>query len=197
MHSGQAIGLLAGAVGPGDDGSGLKLFAGQGDVELQAQSDELTLAAKELVKLVSADSHIDFAAAKSIVLCTEGGASLTLEGGNVSFECPGTISMKSGSKEFGGPERNQFLLPVLPNSENTWVDLGEKIKETAGTAYDRLATYSKQRYEDLKKDLNKYVENPDDTFYNWAWRQTVIKEQTDELVSQQVTGVDLACRVPA
>ena len=76
--------------------------------------------------------------------------------------------------------------------KKTWVDLGGKIKETAGTAYDRLATYSKQRYEDLKKDLNKYVENPDDTFYNWAWWQTVIKEQTDELVSQQVARLDSA-----
>ncbi len=116
VHSGQAIGLLAGAVAAGDDGSGIKLFAGQGDVELQAQSDELTLAAKELVKLVSADSGIDLAAAKSIVLCTEGGASLTLEGGNVSFECPGTISMKSGSKEFGGPEKMTFPLLAFPKS---------------------------------------------------------------------------------
>lgn len=111
MHSGQAIGLLAGASRAGEGGAGIKLYAGQGDIELQAQSDEMTLAAKELVKLASANSHVDFAAAKSITLCTEGGASLTVEGGNITFACPGTISIKAASKSFAGPAR---MAPSLP-----------------------------------------------------------------------------------
>ena len=122
MHSGQAIGVLAGAVGAGDGDTGIKLYAGQGDVDLQAQSDAMTLAAKELVKLISANSHIDFAAAKSIELCTEGGASLKIEGGNITFACPGTISIKGGSKSFTGPTSMSYPLPVMPTSSPTCVE---------------------------------------------------------------------------
>lgn len=116
VHSGQAIGLLAGAVGAGEGGAGIKLYAGQGDVDLQAQNDAMTFAAKELVKLVSANSHIDFAAAKSIELCTEGGASLRIEGGNITFACPGTISIKASSKSFTGPTRMNYGMPKFPRS---------------------------------------------------------------------------------
>ncbi|HJV74837.1 MAG TPA: DUF2345 domain-containing protein, partial [Noviherbaspirillum sp.] len=117
LHSGQAIGLLAGAVSAGEDNTGIKLYAGQGDVELQAQSGEIRLAAKELVTLASVSSHVDFAAAKSITLCTEGGASLTIEGGNITFACPGTISIKGTSKSFAGPARMNPQLPELPVSD--------------------------------------------------------------------------------
>ncbi|MGZ3241537.1 MAG: type VI secretion system Vgr family protein, partial [Burkholderiaceae bacterium] len=79
MHSGQAVGILAGAVSAGDGDTGIKLFAGQGDIDLQAQSDTMTFASKDLMKFISANSHIDFAAAKSIELCTEQGASLKIE----------------------------------------------------------------------------------------------------------------------
>lgn len=116
VHSGQAIGMLASAECAGDGNAGIKLYAGQGDVELQAQSDEMTLAAKELVKIVSVNSHVDFAAAKNITLCTEGGASLTIEGGNITFACPGTISIKSSSKSFTGPAKENYVLPKFPTT---------------------------------------------------------------------------------
>jgi type VI secretion system secreted protein VgrG len=117
IHSGQAIGLLAGAVGAEDGDTGIQLYAGQGDVQLQAQSDEMTLAARDLVRLISTNSHVDFAAAKSITICTEGGASLTIEGGNITFACPGTISIKGASKSFAGPAGMGFALPVMPSSQ--------------------------------------------------------------------------------
>jgi uncharacterized protein involved in type VI secretion and phage assembly len=116
MHTGQALGLLAGAVGAGDGDAGIKLYAGQGDIDMQVQSDSMTFAAKELVRLISANSHIDFAAAKSITLCTEAGASVTIEGGNITFACPGTISIKASSKSFTGPTRTGYPLPGFPRS---------------------------------------------------------------------------------
>lgn len=116
VHSGQAIGVLAGAVGASDGNTGIKLYAGQGDVDVQAQSDQITLAAKELMRLISANSHVDVAAAKSIELCTEGGASLKIEGGNITFACPGKISIKAASKSFTGPTNMSYPLPPMPNS---------------------------------------------------------------------------------
>ena len=68
----------------------------------------------------------------------------------------------------------------------TWVEMGEKIKENAGTAYDRLGTYSGQRYRALQKELNKHIDHPEDTLYNWAWWQKAIEDEASELYQQQV-----------
>ncbi|HEU4373930.1 MAG TPA: type VI secretion system Vgr family protein, partial [Telluria sp.] len=40
LHSGQAIGVLAGSVKAGDDNAGLQLIAGKGAIDYQAQADE-------------------------------------------------------------------------------------------------------------------------------------------------------------
>ncbi|TCS36678.1 uncharacterized protein (DUF2345 family), partial [Paucimonas lemoignei] len=117
VHSGQAIGMLAGAVGAGDGNTGIKLYAGQGDVDVQAQSDQITLAAKELMRLIAANGHVDFAAAKSIELCTEGGASLKIEGGNITFACPGKISIKAASKSFTGPTSLSRDMPAWSKTQ--------------------------------------------------------------------------------
>jgi type VI secretion system secreted protein VgrG len=118
IHAGQAIGVLAGAVAPGDKaaGKGITLIAGQGDIEIQAQADTLQVAAKQDVSIQSKTAHIDWAAAKKIVLSTAGGASITIEGGNITVECPGTITVKAGTKSFVGAEKASYALPVMPRN---------------------------------------------------------------------------------
>jgi len=118
IHTGQAIGLLAGAIAPGQQavGTGLTLIAGQGDVELQAQSDRMDIAAQGLVNIQSQNAHIDWAAAQRIVLSTAGGACITIEGGNITVECPGTLTVKAGTKSFEGPQSVGYRLPALPKA---------------------------------------------------------------------------------
>ena len=116
IHTGQAIGMLAGAVQAGDQaaGKGITLIAGQGEVEFQAQADKMQVAAKTDVTVQSATAHIDWAAAKRIVLSTAGGANVTLEGGNITVQCPGKITVRAGQKSFcgaGGAER--IRLPAI------------------------------------------------------------------------------------
>ncbi|MCB1953234.1 MAG: type VI secretion system tip protein VgrG, partial [Rhodocyclaceae bacterium] len=41
IHTGQAIGLLAGAIRPGANNTGISLIAAKDDIEMQAQSDEM------------------------------------------------------------------------------------------------------------------------------------------------------------
>lgn len=67
--------------------------------------------------------------------------------------------------------------------KETWTALGRNIKDFAGSTYDRLATYSKQRYENLRDELNKHIENADDTIANWSWWQRVIENEIDERVA--------------
>ncbi|WP_309618020.1 DUF2345 domain-containing protein, partial [Salinibacterium sp.] len=80
----------------------------------QAQADALQVAAKDDVSIQSKTAHIDWAAAKKIVLATKGGASITIEGGNITVQCPGTITVRASTKSFVGPEGASFALPTLP-----------------------------------------------------------------------------------
>ena len=120
IHTGQAIGVLAGAVAAGDKaaGKGITLIADQGDIEIQAQADTLQVAAKQDVSIQSKTAHIDWAAAKRIVLSTAGGASITIEGGNITTECPGTITIKAGTKSFVGAETYAVGRNAMPGTSN-------------------------------------------------------------------------------
>ncbi|MGK5056929.1 type VI secretion system Vgr family protein [Janthinobacterium sp. LB2P49] len=116
VHSGQAIGALAGVVKAGENNIGLQLIAAKQAIDLQAQADVLNVQAREEVNIVSAAAHIDWAAAKSIRLSTAGGANITIEGGNITVQCPGKITVHAGKKSFIGPERLAYPLPRFSRS---------------------------------------------------------------------------------
>ena len=62
----------------------------------------------------SQHAHIDWAAAKRIVVSVAGGASMTMEGGNITFECPGTITVRAGKKSFVGPSTAAQEMNKMP-----------------------------------------------------------------------------------
>jgi type VI secretion system secreted protein VgrG len=127
LHTGQSIGILAGVVqaGQGEQGeqgeqgakgTGLTMIAGQGPVQMQAQADQAEVAAKNLVNIQSAHSHIDWAAAKKITLATAGGAQIVIQGEGITVQCPGKITVKAAQKSFIGPGTESYPLPVMPSS---------------------------------------------------------------------------------
>ncbi|MDO8034729.1 type VI secretion system Vgr family protein [Janthinobacterium sp. SUN128] len=116
VHSGQAIGALGGVVKAGENNIGLQMIAAKQAIDVQAQADLLKVQAREEVNLISANAHIDWAAAKSIRLSTAGGANITIEGGNITIQCPGKITVHAGRKSFIGPTRLAYPLPALPAS---------------------------------------------------------------------------------
>ncbi|MDB5953102.1 MAG: rhs element Vgr family protein, partial [Massilia sp.] len=80
------------------------------------QADELKVQARDEVNVISANAHIDWAAAKSISLSTAGGANITISGGNITVQCPGKITINAGTKNFSGPDRLAYPMPALPRS---------------------------------------------------------------------------------
>ncbi|QYF92053.1 type VI secretion system tip protein VgrG [Massilia sp. PAMC28688] len=116
VHSGQAIGVLGGAMKAGANVIGLQVVAAKDAINLQAQGDSLTVQARDEVNVVSANGHIDWAAAKIVSLSTAGGANIKIEGGNITVQCPGTITVHAGAKKFTGPERLDYPLASLPRS---------------------------------------------------------------------------------
>jgi type VI secretion system VgrG family protein len=115
-NSGQAIGVLGGVVQPGEGGLGMQLIAAKDDIDIQAQADELKVQARDEVNIVSANAEVDWAAAKRISLSTAGGANITIEGGNITVQCPGKLTIHAGSKRFMGPDKLDYLKPRLPRS---------------------------------------------------------------------------------
>jgi type VI secretion system secreted protein VgrG len=117
VHTGQAIGILAGAVDKGEQGKGLTLIASKDPVRYEAQSNEIKIQAKQLINIQSANAHIDWAAAKKISLSTAGGANITIEGGNITIQCPGKLTVHASSKKFDGPTRQSYPMPSLPQGK--------------------------------------------------------------------------------
>ena len=116
LHTGQAIGMLGGTVKAGEGDVGVQLIAAQGTIDVQAQGDTLRFQAREEVNVISANAHVDWAAVKSIRLSTAGGANITIEGGNITIQCPGKITVFAGKKSFVGPTRAPYVMPPLPSS---------------------------------------------------------------------------------
>lgn len=118
IHAGQAIGWLAGAVESKEPGAAhsLALVSSESELTLEAQHDSAKLQAKDQLKLVSANAEVELAAGKTVHLATEGGASITIEGGNISVTCPGNITVHAGKKSFVGPVDQPYPVPEFPNS---------------------------------------------------------------------------------
>jgi type VI secretion system VgrG family protein len=116
VHTGQAIGALGGAVKPGEGGIGLQMIAAKDAIDIQTHSDELKVQARDEINVISANAHIDWAAAKRISLSTAGGANITIEGGNITVQCPGKITVQAGKKSLNDPVKISYPLPSLPTS---------------------------------------------------------------------------------
>lgn len=118
IHTGQAIGVLAGAIQPGAEaaGKGLTMIAAQGPVDLQAQAGPAQVAAKQELQLKTANGVVNIAAAKKVTLAVSGGASITIEGGSFTAQCPGKITVQAGQKSMVGGGSMTVAFPSLPRS---------------------------------------------------------------------------------
>lgn len=118
VQTGQAIGLLAGAIQPGSDaaGKGLTVIAAQGPVDLQAQAGPAQVAAKQALELRTANGVVNLAAAKKVTLAVSGGASITIEGGSLTVACPGKITVQAGQKSMVGGGTESWTMPQMPRS---------------------------------------------------------------------------------
>jgi type VI secretion system secreted protein VgrG len=135
VHAGQAIGMLGGATSAGEGGAGLQLIAAKDAVDVQAQADVLKVQAQADVTIVSASAHVDWAAAKRITLSTAGGASITIDGGNITVKCPGKIAIHAGKKSFVAGGSSDYTMPVLPSSTNTWAELHAEYDDAWATPW--------------------------------------------------------------
>ncbi len=116
VHTSQSIGMLGGAVKPGEQDLGLQMIAARDNIDVQAQAGTMSVMARDTINVKSSNAHIDWAAAKKISLSTAGGANITIDGGNITVQCPGKIEIKAAKKSFIGPENLTYPMPAMPRS---------------------------------------------------------------------------------
>lgn len=86
---GESISLFANT-------EGMKLIAGKGKVDIQAQDDELSMLAKNDIEITSSEGTVTITSAKELVLaCGEG--YIKLSGGNIEIADPQNILFKSAN----------------------------------------------------------------------------------------------------
>ncbi|MDR2325412.1 MAG: type VI secretion system tip protein VgrG [Acidovorax sp.] len=121
LHTGQAIGLVAAAAKADHDGTGLSIIAAHDAIDVQAQSSTLKIQSKEQLTLQSANAAVEIAASRKLRIATAQGAAIELEGGNITFLAPGSITYKSSMRTLQGPVRGGYALPQFPHSALTGI----------------------------------------------------------------------------
>ncbi|AWH87229.1 type VI secretion system tip protein VgrG [Limnobaculum parvum] len=106
VTAGEVISLFANKMG-------IKIFAGKGKLELQAQDDEMHLTSKQNMVITSTDSEVMVVAKNRLTLACDG-AAIVMEGGGITFIGPGDLKVKMASLNIIGPESYSPPAPVLP-----------------------------------------------------------------------------------
>jgi type VI secretion system secreted protein VgrG len=116
MAAAHTLSSVAGnAAGFFTHAGGIQAIAGNGPVSLQAHTDQLEILADGAVTVISVNDSIEIKAKQKIVL-QAGQAAVTLEGGDITFACPGKFSVKGGQHSFDGGASKGAELPHLPGS---------------------------------------------------------------------------------
>ncbi|WP_017772117.1 DUF2345 domain-containing protein [Paraburkholderia kururiensis] len=87
----------------------------------------MDLFAQKQLRIASENADVQVAA-KSKITLNSGGASLVIEGDNMTFHCPGAFTVKAASFTFVGPDNVPTPLPSLPKS-------GLKISDTYSSSH--------------------------------------------------------------
>lgn len=94
---------------------GIQAIAANGPVSLQAHTDKLEVLADKSVTVTSVNDEIEILANEKIRLVA-GQSEVVLEGGDITFKCPGTWDVKGSSHAFTGPASEPASLAGLPDS---------------------------------------------------------------------------------
>jgi type VI secretion system secreted protein VgrG len=117
--------VAAGATAFFTHAGGVKAFAGNGVLSLQAHTDGLEILADKAIAVISVNDAIDIKAKDKIVI-QAGQSAITLEGGDITFACPGKFTVKGGQHLLDKAGRQSANLASLPSGTPTlshWIAL--------------------------------------------------------------------------
>jgi type VI secretion system secreted protein VgrG len=123
---------------------GIQAIAANGPVSLQAHTDKLEVLADKSVTVTSVNDEIEILAQEKIRLVAAN-AEVVLDGGNITFRCPNTWSVKGSSHAFTGPASDPANPQALPT--------GNAAKQSEELLTDGLY---KGKYELFKTDNRSF-----------------------------------------
>ena len=106
----------------------------RGNVDVQAQHDILRVQAQKDITIGSAQTAVEYAAPKRIRIATAAGASIVLEGGNITVTAPGRIDVKTGNKQFAGPDRLPYAFPQFTVCKQCVLDAHDGVQSITDKA---------------------------------------------------------------
>ncbi|RNF81419.1 DUF2345 domain-containing protein, partial [Montanilutibacter psychrotolerans] len=166
--------LAAGQTVAGVSGAHLALFAqkgplraiaAHGPLSLQAHAGTLELLADQSVTVTATDQRIDVMASKKIVL-QAGQTQVTLEGGDITFACPGNFTVKASEQPFKGGASNAASLDALPLGTTSFATVLElrytydDLKPVVNAPYRIEFENGTRREGQLDADGYAEIENP-------------------------------------
>lgn len=114
ITAGQSFTVVAeGAVSLLSRNQGMQLLAAKGQVNIQAQSDDLSMSSQQNLDIQSSEGKVTVSANQELILAC-GGAYIKLSGGNIELGCPGQILLKSTNMQKMGPTSLDIASVEMP-----------------------------------------------------------------------------------
>ena len=114
ISAGQSFTVAAeGAVSLLSRNQGMQLLAAKGRVNIQAQSDDLSMSSQQNLDIQSSEGKVTVSANQELILAC-GGAYIKLSSGNIELGCPGQILLKSTNMQKMGPTSLDIASVEMP-----------------------------------------------------------------------------------
>ncbi|UQZ91366.1 type VI secretion system tip protein VgrG (plasmid) [Deltaproteobacteria bacterium Smac51] len=110
---------------------GLKIFSGQGKLEIQSQANDLEIIADKVLKLISVKEKIELVAAKEIVLIADK-SYIKIDGSGIEQGTTGQWTAKAAQHLLVGPASREAPLPELPQGTAQFNDDYRVINKISG-----------------------------------------------------------------
>ena len=123
ISTSEAISLLA-------QKSGMKVFANQGDIDVQAQNDQIALAAKQDIQINSVESNVEFAAAQDMTFVC-GGSYIKISKAGIELGSPDNVYLKCNAMQKMSPNSMNHS-GQLSDSVDCQGTQGQQVKDQTG-----------------------------------------------------------------
>jgi len=127
---------------------GAKVIAEKGAVSLQAHTDRMELLADQAATFTATAGRIDLIAKTRVVL-QAGSSSITLQGGDITFACPGLFRVKGSEHPLLGGAKHTLNLDVMSQSQGA-TELAFILKDAAGVPLPEIDQILDIRAGDLR-----------------------------------------------
>ena len=95
---------------------GIKAITANAGLSLRAHTDAQQIWSEKDLTVQSTTDEIRVQASKSITL-TAGQSQIVIEGGNITFTCPGAWTVKGACHDWSGGGSGEAVLPLLPTGQ--------------------------------------------------------------------------------